>query len=153
MSNFDTKQIVKLQFENTKNNIIKCNTYTTQFELSLSKTDVEILVKSQNEILKYNGMIQIGESILPKLIFEFCDSQYISQIEYLDVLNELQEIFYYFKNESLDELTDDELIQSMKKYYENECQGSLEYLKSTFLEKMCEDTRFGIDLYDRRREN
>ena len=46
-----------------------------------------------------------------------------------------------YKNESLDEWTDDELLQYMKEAFDGECQGSLDYLEETCLEKMARDVR------------
>ncbi len=68
------------------------------------------------------------------LVTEFCDSPYIIQANYEDTILELQDSFYYFKNESMDRISDDELIAFMKRYFDGICQGSLEYLSGTSLE-------------------
>ena len=62
----------------------------------------------------------------------------------METLKGLQEAFYRFKNESLDELSDDELIQLMKKYFNEECMGDLEYLEGTVLDLYCRELRKGI---------
>ncbi len=49
-----------------------------------------------------------------KIIYEFCDSDFIDQNNYVDTIIRLQEIFYLFKNEMQDEITDDELLHIMK---------------------------------------
>lgn len=41
---------------------------------------------------------------------KFSNSPFISQFNYVTTLNDLIETFYYFKNETLDEISDDELI-------------------------------------------
>ena len=51
-------------------------------------------------------------------------------------MEQLQSIFYEYKNETLDELTDDELIEAMKDYFDGQCQGSVEYLEETCLEEL-----------------
>ncbi|QSX05080.1 hypothetical protein JYG23_10315 [Sedimentibacter sp. zth1] len=139
--------VLALQKENAIKVIRQCNDFTSQFGLSLATKDVNDLVECQHETLKYMGRIEFGNSIIPKLVFEFCDSQYISQDNYVEVLEDLQEMFFYFKNESLDKISDDELIHGMKKYFDGECQGSLEKLRSTYLEKMCKNSRYSLDLY------
>ena len=53
----------------------------------------------------------------------------------------LQESFYLYKNESLDELTDDELLEFMKEAFDGRCQGSLEYLEETVLEEFARNIR------------
>lgn len=57
--------------------------------------------------------MEFGEGIAPKIIREFCDSNYIDQGNYVESIIRLQEIFYLFKNEMNDEITDDELLHLM----------------------------------------
>ena len=85
--------------------------------------------------------MEFGEGILKKLILAFCDSSYIYQENYVDTLIRLQEIFYLYKNESMDELTDDELIDYMRESFEEKCQGSLEHLEDTCLEEFAREIR------------
>lgn len=123
--------------------IMACNQYTQTFGLTLTKEDTQILVKDRKDSLKEHQRVEFGEGILPKLIFTFCDSPYIYQENYVDTIGRLQDIFYLYKNESLDELTDDELIDYMKKAFEGECQGSLEYLEDTALDRFARKIRRG----------
>ena len=62
--------------------------------------------------------VEFGESILPKLIDTFYDAPYISQSSYPDTCIRLQEIFYLYKNETMDEMTDDELLEFMKEQFD-----------------------------------
>ena len=82
-----------------------------------------------------------GIGVIEKLIYAFCDSPYIYQENYADTLSRLQDIFYLYKNESMDELTDDELIEYMRKSFDETCQGSLDYLEETCLEKFARNIR------------
>jgi hypothetical protein len=126
----------------------KCNDFTSKFRLALSDKDIQMLVEQRFEALKTNGRVEFGGGILKKLIYEFCDSAYIWQDNFVATIQELQEAFYYFKNEALEEFTDDELIALMKRYFENECQGSLEDLKESKLEQLCSWVRFGAKGYE-----
>lgn len=125
----------------------KCNDYTNQFGLQLSEEEIGALVEHRKEALQKTGRIEFGGGIIRKLIMEFADSPYINQDNYLETLTELQELFYHYKNESMEELTDDELIKVMKHYFDDICQGSLEYLSSTALENYCRDIRCGKNDY------
>ena len=71
----------------------------------------------------------------------FSDSPYISQDNYEEMMIHLQEIFYYFKNEAMERLSDDILIDYMKDKFNNICKGSLEYLQGTVLENFCRELR------------
>lgn len=116
--------------------VLKCNEQTQKFGLALTEEDVRELLVKRKENLREQQRIEFGEGILPKLIFTFCDSPYVYQRNYVEVLMQLQEIFYQYKNETLDELTDDELLEEMKIAFDGECAGSVEYLKETVLDKV-----------------
>ncbi len=133
--------------ESEINQIEKCNEFSSKFGLVLTNEQIRILLEERYTTLKKYGRVELGKGILEKLIFEFSDSPFIWQENYMDTLSELQDIFYYFKNESLDEFTDDELIRYMRKSFDNECQGSLEYLRETSLEDVCRSIRYGREAY------
>ncbi len=120
------------------------NEYTGRFGLKLSEEDAALLLKERTNILKKQERVEFGEGILPKLIFAFCDSPYIYQDNYTDTLGRLQEIFYSYKNDTLDEIPDDELIEFMKEQFDGPCQGSVDYLEDTALEGFARKTRFGF---------
>lgn len=120
------------------------NEYTGQFGLKLSEEDAALLLTERKNILKKQERVEFGEGILPKLIFAFCDSPYIYQDNYTDTLGRLQEIFYLYKNETLDEIPDDELIEFMKEQFDGPCQGSVDYLEDTSLEVFARKSRFGL---------
>jgi hypothetical protein len=123
--------------------ILDCNLKTEQFGLVLSQEDANNLMLSRKNSLNENERVEFGEGVLPKIICLFCDSQYINQDNYAVVLSELQEIFYSYKNETQDELTDDELLNFMRKQFDEICFGDLEYLRSTCLERFAKATRSG----------
>ena len=120
--------------QNQLQGIEEMNEKTQKFGLVLAVEDAKMLVERRRETLQEQQRVEFGEGILPKLIFAFCDSAYICQNNYADTLMRLQEIFYLYKNESMDELTDDELLEYMKRAFDGECEGSLEYLEETVLE-------------------
>lgn len=121
--------------------VTECNQYSEKFGVTLTEKDVLMLLEARKGSLKEQERVEFGEGILPKLIFAFCDSPYIYQDNYVETLEALQNIFYLYKNESLDELTDDELIQYMKEHFDSDCQGSLEFLEETCLESFARGIR------------
>jgi hypothetical protein len=127
----------------TYEEIRQCNALTKKYNLALSDSQIKSLVEKRAEALKNAGRVEFGPGILRKLIMEFCDSLYIEQETYADTLAELQEIFYYFKSEALDILSDDELLHAMKQCFDGEGEGSLDYLRETGLEELCRSIRFG----------
>lgn len=123
------------------------NDYTKKFGLALTDEEVALLIGERKDSLREQERVEFGEGILPKLIFAFCDSPYIYQDNYVDTLGRLQAMFYLYKNESLDEISDDELIEFMKDQFDGPCQGSLDHLEDTGLEVFARRARFGAGLY------
>lgn len=125
--------------------IKKCNEVTIKYGVTLSDTQIENLINKRFESLKNTGRVEFGDGVLKELIEAFCDSPYIIQETYEETLEELQEIFYFFKGEAMEQIADDELIEFMKKCFNGECQGSIEYLSGTNLEELCRNTRYGLN--------
>ncbi len=123
--------------------LVETNEFTGRYGLTLSEQDAKLLLKGRQESLKAQRRVEFGEGILPKLIFCFCDSPYISQEDYAETIRRLQEIFYFYKNESLDMLTDEELLGCMREKFDGECHGELDYLEDTILDELGRDVRGG----------
>lgn len=121
----------------------KCNDFTTQFRLTLSRRDAVELVETRTLALKSNGRIEFGGGVIEKIIRQFCDSPYLSMHNYAETLHDLTDMFYFYKNETLDLMGDDELIKFMKKCFDGSCQGSLELLSGRELANMARNLRFG----------
>ncbi|APF27337.1 hypothetical protein NPD7_2417 [Clostridium sporogenes] len=129
------------------NDIIQCNEVTREYGLKLSEKDVKEIIDTRNIALQKSGRIEFNGQIINKIITSFCDSPYISQYNYSETINELVEIFYNYKNETLDYISDDELIEIMKESFDNYCQGSLEILEGKVLYKISENIRYGVKDY------
>lgn len=135
--------------KNQLKKVMETNKKTEQFGLELSQEDAKLLVEARGEELKRQKRVEFGEGILPKIIFAFCDSSYITQDSYVETLWRLQEIFYLFKNESMDLLTDDELLDFMREQFDQVCFGDLDYLESTCLENFSQAVRAGYRGYQK----
>lgn len=137
----DEKVMLFFSEQNQINAIKKTNEYANRYGLCLTDADIQELIIRRRECLLEEQRVEFGKGILDKIIFSFCDSDFIYQEIYAETIARLQNIFYLYKNESMDELTDDELIKIMRNAFEGECQGSLEYLEDTFLEKFARNIR------------
>jgi len=121
-----------------------CNAFSSKYGLVLSDKQLENLVVRRYEALRENGRVEFGEGIVKKLIIAFCDSPYIGPLDWEETLLELQDAFYFYKNEADELLSDDELIDYMKQTFNGAAQGSLEYLTQTSLEELCRTARNGF---------
>ena len=127
--------------------VMETNQYTQRYGLILKPEDAQIIVAERRNTLREQKRVEFGQGILPQLIYEFCDSGYISQSNYVETMIRLQEIFYLYKNETMDELTDNELVHFMKEQFETVCYGDLEYLEGTCLRIFAEAVRAGYRGY------
>lgn len=127
--------------KNQTQTLLQTNEVTQQYGLNISDEDAKLLTQERKDSLQEQQRIEFGEGILSQLIVLFCDSPYIEQSNYVETLGRLQDIFYLYKNESLDELTDEELLEYMKEQFDGVCQGSLEYLEETALEDFARNIR------------
>lgn len=145
-------EIINL-FENTSletqvfSEIIQCNEITQDYSLKLNEEDVKEIMKTRSIALEKSGRIEFNGQIITKIITVFSDSPYISQYNYSETINELVEIFYNYKNETLDFIGDDELIEIMNDNFDNYCQGSLELLEGKVLYKIANNIRNGVTDY------
>ena len=137
----------QFQKQNLSTQLLLTNQYTQQYGLVLTQEDTELILEGRKNALQEQRRVEFGESILPRIIFEFCDSAYVRQDNYTQTLLRLQEIFFLYKNEMEDEITDDELLHFMKEQFETICYGDLEYLEGTCLTGFAEAIRAGYREY------
>lgn len=118
------------------NRLIRSNEVTARYGLLLTEPQMRALVRRREETLEAAGRVEFGEGVLHKLAEAFCDSPYLCQANYEETLGDLQELFYYFKNESRDRLSDEEVISGLKRIFDGKAQGSLEYLSGVPVEAL-----------------
>ncbi|GMQ65358.1 DUF6323 family protein [Vallitalea maricola] len=133
--------IVNSSTEQQVNEIIRLNEETIKYGLTLSKHEIMQIIDVRNDLLKGYGRIELGTEIINKLIKSFYNSSYIQQDMYVSTLMELQEVFYYMKNETEDNLSDDEIIEILREFFEDYCKGSIELLQGREIENFARNQR------------
>lgn len=118
----------------TINKILDLNKFTEKRGLLLNEKQAISLINNRNRCLKELGRIEIGSGTLEKIIYTFYTSSYIDKDNYLEILEELTNIFYLYQNEFDNKLTDEQIIEYIKKSYE-EC-GTIELLEGLYLENL-----------------
>ncbi len=120
-----------------------CEALNRLYGLTLTEADITELVQLRGEALRATGRVEFGGGILPKLVRAFCRSPYVDARNYAATLADLQDAFYYFKNESEDRFSDDDLIEFMAKVFNGRAEGSTELLCAISLEDLCRWARNG----------
>ncbi|MBP8640128.1 MAG: hypothetical protein KBI01_04415 [Oscillospiraceae bacterium] len=155
MENNFSLEPAKLQMLKETQELRNLNEFSIKYGLSLSENQIQTLAQKRFEALKDMGRIEFGEGVLKKLIYAFCDSPYIHQQNYEESIIDLQDAFYYFKNETDDRVTDDELIEYMKATFDGIAQGSIDFLTGSSLEELRRNSRHGFidDVVDEKSED
>ena len=123
--------------------IESCNDISREFGLTLTHSEAIELCRVKNTSLRAMGRVEFGGNIAEKLISAFCDSPYMNEENYAGTLCALCEAFYYYKNETLDKLSDDELIEFMRESFNGNCKGSVDLMISNNLEQLCRYVKSG----------
>lgn len=137
--------IRQMQISKAKEEIRLCEDLNRLHGLALTEADITELVELRGQALRSTGRVEFGGGILPKLIRAFCGSSYIDRYSYAATLGDLQDAFYYFKNESQDRFSDDELIEFMAEVFNGAAHGSAEVLTTISLEELCRWARNDFD--------
>lgn len=111
-----------------KNEILNLNNESQNYGLDLTKEDVEEIINSRNDTLKYYGRIELDISVTKHIIENLYTSQYTDKDDYVELINDIQDIFYYLKNETLDEISDIEIIEIIDKFY-NDFSGRIDMVQ------------------------
>ncbi|MDB0438676.1 hypothetical protein C4R89_03860 [Clostridioides difficile] len=101
-----------------KNELLETNKESKYYGLVLSKADVKDIITSRNDTLKGYGRIELDIKVTKQLIENIYTSQFTNMDDYLETINDMQEIFYYLKNETDDKICDDEIIEILDELYE-----------------------------------
>lgn len=124
-----------------------CNETTAGFGLTLSPEEAGELIRRRDESLKKYGRVEFDGGILDRLVYAFCDSPYLNQDNNSEMLGQLQDIFYEFKNETEGQMTDEELLNFMREQFDEVCFGDAGYLEDTCLNRFAAGVRAGYRTY------
>ena len=123
--------------------LLRCNEATAPYGLTLTPRQALELAETRAHALRNAGRLELRGGVAEKIILAFCDSPHLDQRNYAAALNALVEIFYEYKNETIDRLNDDELIGCMRRCFDGPGMGSLELLRGRELERVARNVRYG----------
>lgn len=135
--------LILMQEQSQLQALIAANQHSQKFGLTLTEAQAKTILQERRQTLQEQQRVEFGASITEKIIYTFCSSPYLNQNNYAEAISRLQEIFFLYKNEMQDEITDDELLQLMKEQFEKMCFGDLDYLANTCLYNFAQAIRAG----------
>ena len=111
-----------------ENEILDLNEKSQIYGLTLNKEDVKEIINSRDNTLKSYGRIELDIGITKMIIENLYKSQYTDKDDYVYAINDLHEVFYYLKNETLDQISDIEIIYIIDEVYNN-CSGRIDIVQ------------------------
>ena len=127
----DKDWMVLLQQQTWLDQVIKTNQTAERFGLVLTEQDARLILEKRKASLQEQKRVEFGEGITAKIIYEFCDSDFIDQNNYVETI-----IPFFFL-----------IMCTLKEQFELICFGDLEYLESTCLSLFSQAIRRGYDGY------
>ena len=125
--------------------LLNTNTGSARNGLMLDPAQALELAQTHRRALGLCGRIEIGTGTVQKIIGAFGRSHYLWQKDYADVLKEAVEAFYELKNESEDNISDDDLIALLAGAFER-YKGTLSpFLQSRELDRLLRTLRYGAE--------
>ena len=118
-----------------------CNRAIERYGLSLTTQDIQALVAGRLEALEVSERIEFGGGVVGQIVLAFAGSPFVSQENFVPTVLELQELFYDFKNESVEQIPDDDLIAKMRSLFDDPAQGDLGYLEEVLFEGLARTVR------------
>ncbi|WP_227450421.1 DUF6323 family protein [Clostridioides sp. ES-S-0108-01] len=124
-----------------RNELLETNIESRYYGLTLSESDVKDIITSRNDTLKGYGRIELDIKVTKQLIENIYTSQFTNMDDYLETINDMQEIFYYLKNETDDKICDDEIIERLYELYEKFA-GNIDNVKGE-VDEFVKNFKFG----------
>ncbi|WP_407929667.1 DUF6323 family protein [Iocasia frigidifontis] len=121
---------------------METNLSSKKYGLKLTEKDVSEIIKDRERVLNHQGRVELDIKVTVKIIEFLYSSPYVNQDNYSDTVIGLQEIFYYLKSETDDQIADDILLNKIFKLYENICAGSLELLRGREADKLINKIKY-----------
>ena len=141
------------------NNLLQINSATQKYGLILTETIAKEIAVSRQQTLKDNDRIDFSPDPMVRLVKAFSQSYYITQDTFSEVISEMIELFYFLKNEIIDEdgneiLSDDDMISEMLIVFNDYCAGEMELMQNKGVEIIIRKYRFKgwadlSDIWDR----
>ncbi len=131
----------EIQAKRLESQILALRERAISYGLVISPKDASAIAAVGVEQLHEQERVEFAQSAVIKIISKFMESGYISQQDFVETISELIAVFYEVKEESLDILTDDDVISAMFDCFENVSNGDVELLRTRDLENLIRRAR------------
>jgi hypothetical protein len=131
----------QLQLRKAAEELQACNDAIGRHGLSLSPAQAQAIVVGRSEALQLTDRVEFGGGVAKDMVVAFASSSFVSQATFADTIIELQELFYEVKNETIEQVTDEELIAKMRYLFDGYANGDLALLEEALFEGLARTVR------------
>ena len=82
-------------YKRQREDLAVCNETTAKHGLRLTEPQMMELVERRGEALRATGRVEFGRGVVRELVRGFCDSPYLSQENYAEVIADVQDCLLY----------------------------------------------------------
>lgn len=122
----------------TVERLLTLNASLNVYALSISQETAIALIESKQKMMFAHRRFELNDTLLEKIITVFADSPYFNQEDMIELVEDLMDIFLYFKAECSEAISDSDLLYFMKKAFDGPCSGSTDLLANISLQKLCQ---------------
>jgi len=135
------------QTNDTVNAILELNGELGEYGLTITPAQAVELADTRQRALADSERIELsgltGGGAVVKLMKKFSTSSYVDQSNFAQILNELTELFYYIKSETMDKVNDEVLIDTLFECFETTCNGDVSLLGTREMPSILRSFRIG----------
>lgn len=119
--------------------LLEANHELKRHNYALTASDAAQILIARSRTLSNQGRVELNLSVTKDLIKRLSESDYITQENFVDTVNDLYEIFHLIKNFTSDYVGDDEVIDAIMNFYNGVCGGSSELLAGKGVDKILQN--------------
>jgi hypothetical protein len=119
--------------------LLKTNHGLKLHNVALTASDAAEILTARSCTLSNQGRIELNLSVTKALIKRLSESDYITQENFVDTVNDLYEVFHLIKNFTSDFVGDEEVLDAIMNFYNGACGGSAELLAGKGVEKILQN--------------
>lgn len=119
--------------------LLEANHELKRNNFALTASDAAEILTARSYTLTNQGRVEFNLSVTKALLKRLSVSDYITQENFVDTVNDLYEIFHLIKNITSDYVGDDEVLDAIMNFYNGACGGSAELLAGKGVEKILQN--------------
>lgn len=139
LKNFDSPSALLQNGQSRE--LLALNPVLQENGLALTPEDAEEILSARDLTLKNLGRIELDTQVTQEILRRLSSSPYITQTNLVNSVCELYETFQFIRGEVPEDISDENILDSVASCFENICHGSLALTAGKGAEKIIRQLR------------